>query len=139
MLIVTSSDCYISIVTFEPNELGTLLEGSVVLASSEKSMSQESSMNNAVGPTQQLTSPSANKPRRIRPTMVTDTTANTSPDAVTSNKPMVSPKAGTPSEKSTNKHTPRRVDFITLASYKKSNITQPDRTDSCVNPKMPET
>lgn len=105
MLIVTSSDCYCSIITFEPNELGIPLEPSVfclpmqethqVTKSSDEmvecSNSGQAEQTSAVDKTSSVPAPApayqeamspSSKLRRIRPTMI-PTMISTVPNAQT--------------------------------------------------------
>lgn len=177
MLIVTSSDCYCSIITFEPNELGDPLDVSVMFPPTKDSNKTDlSSRPSKEDPTRNfsssshkksgtVTSPSLatqhervvspdSKPRRIRPTMISGgklesaITVTSSPDKQTDSKSSevqpdkleaLSTKAVAPlaheTISTTTTKAPRRVNFITLSSFKKasSSVQAPsvqDRTDS---------
>ena len=169
MLLVTSSDCYCSIITFEPNELGTPLEASVMFPLMD--VSNQSSKSNEVKkgdhvvqqcdadlakvtspsmPGEQVVSPN-DKPRRIRPTMISGKTTeatltadasrnlsssngiNVSKTEIEKNVPIKSDVSTVTQEcvsASNCKTLPRRVDFITLSSFKRPTTTQSSpRTD----------
>lgn len=157
MLIVTSSDCYCSIITFESCELGNPLETSVMFptAKCEKASQPVNSCSQAVphsepDPPAQVVSPTG-KQRRIRPTMISaiETTMispcskDPSPDVKDnsiskeasrnestsiSTEPVAPPV--TQQALGANKKTvTRRVNLITLASFKKSSSVQTSVVD----------
>ncbi len=141
---VTSSDCYCSIITFESNELGIPLEEFPCVQENPQteqivSTSNEKMINNsdatAVLPSSDLLTSyevvSPNKPRRIRPTMISSITGaapTIKPNDCTTvecrdGKTLADPEAPIDQESvttSNNKTAPRRVNFITLSSFKKS-------------------
>jgi hypothetical protein len=164
MLLVTSSDCYCSIITFEPDELGNpsapgvsfqstqvddkalkssevsecsphrpvLITATTPVSDNSKSSSTpklNSHMSQSVSPTSKVSSPSG-KPRRIRPTMISaiDPKAVSSPDknSGSTTQDVTSSQIGTleaesqPPATTTATKVPRRVQLITLSSYKKN-------------------
>lgn len=140
MLIVTSSDCYCSIITFEPDELGIPVQKNPVSSLSNASGNGTNDAPVPINGASQEVANSDTKPRRIRPTTISDVT--TSPSTISpvneidlaSNKtttiagktetelihsdPLSFHESGTTSG---TKVIPRRVNFITLSSFKKSN------------------
>lgn len=165
MLLVTSSDCYCSIITFALDELGDPLASSVMFGTKDTAKPHEiqpvtncsgSSLastspplthptgsqvndftdspasangNSATGQvTSQVSSPTG-KPRRIRPTLISSVCSETvmSLDKGTDQKVAVSEVKTTanttesPSQPiTTTAKVPRRVNLITLSSYKKN-------------------
>ena len=168
MLVVTSSDCYCSIICFEPNELGVPLESSVTLLQESSPPSSEDmecstdnqakQSNNTPVATQvaaELISPS--KQRRIRPTLISTIPSEPASDNIQTGKvehqdiqlehpvetnTQAPVKTNTQTGKVvetvtketgniiTNKKTPRRVELITLSSFKSTTGTTD--TDSAV-------
>ena len=157
MLVVTSSDCYCSIITFEPNELGNPLQASVMFPGTadpsgdgkatpcETSPGTNCSSTNeqdnsppgpsqhadspaekhsvdytshAASPTTQAASPTG-KPRRIRPTMISSSVSSEVSSPGKQAKEEKGADTQTVQLQPQPKPGPRRVDLITLASYKK--------------------
>lgn len=149
MLIVTSSDCYCSIITFETSELGNPLETSVMFPTEKASQPVDSccQANSEPDPCSvpaQVVSPTG-KQRRIRPTMISAIATMTSPrskdqspeeasqneSTAISTEP-VAPHVTQQALGANKKTVPRRVNLITLASFKKSSSVQTsvdERTD----------
>ncbi len=149
MLIVTSSDCYCSIITFEPNELGNPLEASVVWNTkaevpTPQEISAATSTSRVVGndtldqpppilplagacsPTNkpQVGSPTC-KPRRIRPTKISEAMAIPPDKQSGMGLSQVSNEtAAASTQPASNKTAPRRVNLITLSSFKTSSSIQ---------------
>lgn len=153
MLIVTSSDCYCSIITFEPNELGNPLEASAAFPCSygtdqatkprEKQAtcsclgSDQADVNkmthsSSAPACEEAVSPTS-KPRRIRPTMISSvplepvctSSEGKQTDSISNSSTKVEhvvTKVIVPSSHNTAIKVPRRVDFITLSSFKSSTL-----------------
>ena len=161
MLIVTSSDCYCSIITFESSELGDPLETSVMFPTAKCEKASQPVISQAIPHSEpdhcsappQVVSPTG-KQRRIRPTMISAIVSETtmasphskdqSPDVNISKEASqiestsistepVTPPVTQQAPGANKKIVPRRVNLITLASFNKSSSVQTSVVDERTN------